>query len=148
MNSKKQTQKAFIDACSVSCDLEIVKYFISRGHDIRSKYIYGATAMRSASVKGSLEIVKCLIENGIGVNEIDQNGCAPLHYSSYNAHLELSKYLLSVGANPLVKSNSGESALSFADPEIEFDNLESRKRTIRLAMYEKLDQMFNNQSKK
>uniref|UniRef100_A0A0R3RJS0 G-patch domain-containing protein n=1 Tax=Elaeophora elaphi TaxID=1147741 RepID=A0A0R3RJS0_9BILA len=51
---------------------------------------------------------------GMDVNVSDQYGWTPLMCASYAGHLHIVKYLLSVGADVLKRSKSGETAADFA----------------------------------
>ncbi len=61
--------------------LEVVKYLVSQGADIRAKYDY---AVRLASQKGHIEVVKYLVSQGADIKS--ENDCAVI-YASRNGHL-------------------------------------------------------------
>lgn len=59
-----------------------------------------------------------LVENGADINQTDSMGFTPLHVAAWNGYVELTEYLLQKGANPNVLSQSGNTPLKFANPDI------------------------------
>ena len=78
-------------ACTDGGHLEIVKYLVSLGADIRAA---GDYAVRWASENGHLETVKYLVSVGADIRA--ENDLA-VRWASENGHLEIVKYLVSVG---------------------------------------------------
>ncbi len=73
--------------------LEIVKYLVSLGANIKAKY---NQAVVYASENGHLEIVKYLVSQGADIKDRDNSAVI---YASKNGHLETVKYLVSQGAD-------------------------------------------------
>ena len=73
--------------------LEVVKYLVGQGADVRAQYDY---ALRYASLNGHLDIVKYLVDKGSYVSAEDDFA---LRYASNNGHLEVVKYLVEQGAD-------------------------------------------------
>ena len=73
--------------------LEVVKYLVSQGADIKTRDNY---AVRWASRNGHLEVVKYLVSQGADIKTRDNYAVI---WASRNRHLEVIKYLVSQGAD-------------------------------------------------
>ncbi len=76
--------------------LEVVKYLVSLGANIRSENDF---ALKYASRNGHLEVVKYLVSLGANIHaDYDY----AVKYASQNGHLDVVKYLVSLGAPPTI----------------------------------------------
>ena len=82
--------------------------------NLASVNVRTATPLCVAISKGELEIVKKFVEYGADVNE-KSNGLTPLMIAATYNKVEIIKYLLSKGANPKIATESGYTALKFAE---------------------------------
>ena len=73
--------------------LEVVKYLVSQGADIRAVYDF---AVRLACENGYLEVVKYLVSQGADIRAVYNYA---VRYASENGNLEVVKYLVSHGAD-------------------------------------------------
>ena len=90
--------------------LEVVKYLIEQGADVRAGNDY---ALKLASENGYLEVVKYLVKQGADVRAEDDFA---LGFASSNGHLEVVKYLVKQGADV-----NDEWALKWAKRHEHFD---------------------------
>ncbi|MDH5682805.1 MAG: ankyrin repeat domain-containing protein, partial [Spirochaetota bacterium] len=97
-----------------SGELEIVKYLISKGADIKVIRKGGWTVLHSAARGGNLEIVKLLITKGADIHAKIKNGSTVLHYAASGGNLEIVKYLIDQGADPRSKNMYGRTILHSA----------------------------------
>ncbi len=103
-------------------DLEVVKYQVSMGADVRACDDY---AVGCASQNGHLEVVKYLVALGANVRADDNYA---VRYASQNGHLEVVKYLVSLGAD-ISKMSYSHKCLIFGDKIYKFYlNQKRRKR--------------------
>ncbi|WP_406832882.1 MULTISPECIES: RHS repeat-associated core domain-containing protein [unclassified Wolbachia] len=75
--------------------LDVVKYLVDKGADVKVKDNYGETSLHSSS--GKLDVVKYLVDKGADVNAKDNNGKTPLALVG-SWKTELIQYLESKGA--------------------------------------------------
>lgn len=74
----------------------------------------GMTQLMAVAAEGKLQAVQELIASGADVNETGKWRGTALMYAALNQHAEIVKILLAAGANPLVRTHKGLSALDFA----------------------------------
>ncbi len=76
----------------------------------------GSTAAHTAARAGDIETLKEIVEIMEDyVNQRDQNGWTPLHEGARAGHKEVVEILIEKGAHINEKTNSGESALWWAE---------------------------------
>lgn len=81
-------------------------------------YRSGKTALHIAVEKDSLAEVQFLVETcQVEVNTFTYNGCTPLHIAAGRGNIATVAYLLSVGADPELVTDEGDSALDLAGSE-------------------------------
>ena len=102
----------------VKNDLEILKTLIEMGADINSKTSYGFNLLHAAADTGNREILDYLLkEHDLDINsfgyETDRQR-SPLMIASKFGHTAIIELLLDNGADPNLKSNTGETALQWA----------------------------------
>ena len=88
---EEEFRLAFDTACMAG-QLELVKYFIENGINLKENGIDG---LCGACQKGQLEIIKYLLEKGVDIHDV--NDCA-LREAIESKQLEVTKYLLEKGA--------------------------------------------------
>ena len=75
----------------------------------------GKTALHMAVEKGSLTDVQFMLETcRANINATTYTGCTPLHIASGRGDIALTAYLLSMGANPDLATDEGDTALDLA----------------------------------
>ena len=75
----------------------------------------GKTALHSVVEKGSLTDVQFMLETcRANINATTYTGCTPLHIASGRGDIALTAYLLSMGANPDLVTDEGDTALDLA----------------------------------
>ena len=80
----------------------------------KSYTLKAATPLGTAIIKGELEIVKKFVEYGADVNEMS-NGMTPLMIAARYNRVEIINFLLESGANPKIKTETGWTALKYAE---------------------------------
>ena len=115
-------QSPFVEACK-SPDLEVVKYLVSQGADLRADVNYDVEV---ASENGHLEVVKYLVSQGANVQNRDNWA---VQVASENGHLEVVKYLVSQGAPTTAISEKALEYLSFCK-RMEEKNLNRAQKKI------------------
>jgi ankyrin repeat protein len=86
--------------------LNIVKFLIDQGANIKKRYTDGFTSLDQAVGEGHLEIVKFLIKVGANVNQRTCSGTA-LHTACAYGRTAIAKILINNGANTHIKNKSG-----------------------------------------
>lgn len=84
-------------------NMELVKYFISKGIDINTKGgTFEANALTAAASSGQIEIVKYLLDNGI---EMDVSSAVtnPLFSAIYGGYIDIVKELVARGIDISIK---------------------------------------------
>ena len=94
---------------------KIVKLFIKKGANVNIQDGNGKTALMYAAgnfefAQERTKVVKVLIDNGANVDIQDKEGKTALMHATMNVHTETVKYLLSIGADPFLENNYGETA--------------------------------------
>jgi len=108
---------------SILGKIEIVKYLIEQGADVRGNDDYDLIWVIE---RGHLDVVKYFVEQGA---DIHVHGEAPLKVAVYNGHLDIVKYLVEQGADvPKISSWLSTLARRSARKEI-LDYLESLRQT-------------------
>jgi ankyrin repeat protein len=85
-----------------SGNLEVVRYFITNGLELKVKNSNGETPLFNAVKSGNLEVVKYLVEKGLDVNAKDNSGNTALCYVERNnettiRYREIREFLINVG---------------------------------------------------
>ena len=68
-----------------------------------------------AVMNGNAAVVRYLVEQGAQLQNPGANGQPPVHLAAWRGHAHLVELLLSVGADPLLKNNAGETALQASE---------------------------------
>jgi ankyrin repeat protein len=98
-------------------EVEVMKVLIAAGANIKEHDpIDGMSLLHSAALANRVDAAKPLIASGAPVNDLDKYGFTPLLYASAVDFGDDSmvKLLLKSGADPKVRSKTGETALSQA----------------------------------
>ena len=110
-------------ACARGLD-ELKKYH-NDGHGVNDKDEYGETALHHCSEYGAIDSVKYLIANRADIDVLDEDGNTPLIKGVAAAeHFKVVGLLLDAGANPNIKNDYGNTALSEAQMREKNDTAE------------------------
>ncbi|KAF3142747.1 hypothetical protein TWF703_000250 [Orbilia oligospora] len=104
-------------------NLEIVNILLERGANLELRSIVtssssptaGRTPLSFAAQGGNKLLIEFLLGKGEKLDSRDAKGGTPLMYAIRNCKQEAVIRLLESGANPLIKSNDGKTALSWCD---------------------------------
>ena len=96
--------------------LEMMKYFFSRGKFVRNKY--GASPLHIATANGSLNVMKYLIEqHHYNTKDADYRSRTVLQYGA--KHIGIVKYLITEGnCDPMVTDKDGKTVLHYGAKHI------------------------------
>ena len=101
-----------------SGSVELVKFLISQGCDVRNKDSNGQTVLHNACQEGKLELAQYLVENYSDMLTIRDNaGRSPYVVAGYSGSVELVNYLTSKGCDVMEKSSNGWTVLHNACKE-------------------------------
>lgn len=81
---------------------------------VRGKDKRGSTALHRAAAIGSQPLLKMLADARAAVNVRDTDGWTPLHHALAEGHGDAGVLLVSLGADPALESNSGQTAVQVA----------------------------------
>lgn len=96
--------------------LQAVRLLLDRGAKVDAVDGEGVTPLVLASYRGQTEVVKLLLERGAAVNAQEKrNGLSSLSHAVGRGDKELVRVLLQHGADPLLKSADGRTALERAE---------------------------------
>jgi ankyrin repeat protein len=96
--------------------LKAVALLLDRGAKVDAVDGEGVTPLILASYRGQTEVVKLLLERGAAVNATEKgNGLGSLSHAVGRGDKELVSVLLAHGADPLLKSADGRTALERAE---------------------------------
>jgi ankyrin repeat protein len=96
--------------------VQAVALLLDRGAMVDATDGEGVTPLVLASYRGQTEVVKLLLERGAAVNAREKrNGLSSLSHAVGRGDKELVKVLLAHGADPLLKSADGRTALERAE---------------------------------
>ncbi len=107
---KKSGGMALLWACN-HCNLEAVKYLLSKRANVNAKEEKGGTPLHIATQSGCIEAMKMLIQLKANINAVDLDGSTPLMYSTLSLNNEPMKFLISKKANLNIRNNLGKTAL-------------------------------------
>lgn len=89
---------------------------------VDDKSVYGDQVLHLACVKGDLDDVKILLQSNADINARGEKGFTPLHYAVEQRRIEVVEYLLSVGADPCIINDNGDTAQDLAEL-LEYDEI-------------------------
>ncbi len=95
-------------------NLDLTKYYATRGKLTHLDEIYEGTAFTKAYEKGYLEIVKCLLAAGADKDKACNYGYTPLIGAATGGHAETVRLLLSAGADKYKADIGDWTALLYA----------------------------------
>ena len=95
-------------------NLEMVKYLVSNGADIKAKNNKDGTALMWAAKSGNIETVKYLVSNGADIKAKNNKDGTALMWAAKSGNIETVKFLVSNGADIKAKTENGKAALQFA----------------------------------
>jgi ankyrin repeat protein len=114
-----------------------IKEYLDRGGPIDAfDQILGAQLLYHAAYSGNIELIDVLIARGANLEAKDTEGKTPLFIAISMHNPSTVKYLLNLGANPYSVDIYDNSALGFAEQELQYENepqeIEARKAIIEL----------------
>lgn len=127
INAQSDTGSTPVRSACFMTNMEIVKYLVEHGADIKKTNYNGGTCLIN-SVQ-SVQLCSYLISKDVDVNAKDIQEKTALHYAIQEHRLETTKLLLDKGADPFSKSQNGDDALTTAclnGSQQIFDLLKSR----------------------
>lgn len=82
------------------------------------EYKSGRTPLHLVVENNSLSSVQFLLETcHANVNAVTYSGCTPLHIASGRGSIDIVAYLISMGADPDLRTDEGDTALELAGSE-------------------------------
>lgn len=114
-NAKGETQ---LHTACIAGNVASVKRLLDAGHPLNVRDHAGWLPLHEAANHGFFEVVALLVEAGGAslINDRGHSSCAgvtPLHDACSNGHLKIVELLLNKGANPTIRTDSGETPLDF-----------------------------------
>ncbi len=95
--------------------LQIVKYLLGKGADIKLTDYRGNTALLNAAYNGYTAVVKELLKNGAEINERNNHNWNALMQACVEGHFETAKFLLEKGSpTDEIDKEKGATALTLA----------------------------------
>ena len=96
-------------------DLELVKDLLRRGAVLDARSEKGKTALHYAAANGHVDVVKLLIEHRAEVDARDLEWHTPLMLAAIYGCNHTVQALVQAGADPAMKTKSGNTALVYAE---------------------------------
>eukprot|EP00919_Chromeraceae_sp_WS-2016_P008101 GHVR01019171.1.p1 GENE.GHVR01019171.1~~GHVR01019171.1.p1 ORF type:complete len:418 (+),score=38.73 GHVR01019171.1:124-1377(+) len=97
-----------LSAAVIGGNLQIVKWLVEGGADVKHVYENGETVLNMAVREHHFELVKFLLEKGVDVNHVNVNGETPLMLARNNQNPGIVKLLEGQGENSLDCVNNSE----------------------------------------
>lgn len=94
-------------------DVELVRIYISAGHDVNEFSDAGESPIDLAIRRGNRLIVELLVNSGANVNLRNLDSETPLHLAVKQNNLDFVKILIEAGANVDEKDDLGDASLHF-----------------------------------
>ena len=109
-------------------NLKVLESLIVSGANVNAKTFDGSTPLHSAAFVNTNEVVELLIVSGALINETNTKGYTPLHLAAKsNKDIRVINTLVKVGADIFAKTNTGKTALEFAQSNKSFQSVEQFK---------------------
>ncbi len=94
--------------------MELVKFLLSKGADIETKFANGSTALFWSIPEGHIDIVKLLITKGADIQAKQNDGTTLLHIAAAFGQTEIAELLIDKGLDPNTKQNEWLTPLVYA----------------------------------
>ena len=98
-----------------SGDVEVVKDLLNRGAALDARSEKGKTALHYAAANGHVDVVKLLIEHRAEIDARDLEWHTPLMLAAIYGCNHTVQALVQSGADPAMKTKSGNTALVYAE---------------------------------
>ena len=108
--------------------VKLVEFLLSKEAQINHP---GWTPLLYAATNGQVDVIKILLENHAYIDSSSPNGSTPIMMAIRGGHQAAARLLLEEGADPMVKNENGENALTWADKGRQTDLAESMRAKIR-----------------
>ncbi len=91
------------------CNLDIIRFFLEKGADLRKQNSYGQDAVFAVLNEGdteadAVEVLKLLMEYGADLYQYDRDGYQPLHRAVLHGKVSAVKYLLKQGIDKNIRT--------------------------------------------
>lgn len=110
-----------------NCSLEVIKYLLDNGADIRATDEDGQTPLHylvQKFRKDAIDVACLLLDHGAEIEELDDLGRTPLHHAvGTPSNIDIVKFLLDQGANLLAISSYSRPTLDYAISGADYDIL-------------------------
>jgi ankyrin repeat protein len=124
-NAMKETP---IMLAALGGHVKLVEFLISREAQINHP---GWTPLLYAATNGQTEVIKVLLENHAYIDSSSPNGSTPIMMAIRGGHQAAARLLLDEGADPAVKNENGENALTWADKGKQTDLADAMRAKMR-----------------
>ncbi len=120
--------------------LNVVQSFIELKYNLNAKNKLGDSPLTVAAGAGNFEVVKLLLEAGADINIQDSGGLTPLMWAAKKGHKKVVNLLKQYGADLTIKDKQENSALTYAQEELQ--NAQRADNKAKIENYEAILRML------
>src|SRR5262245_13081962 len=106
----------FLIAAGMPGTVELLRFLLDKGADLRAKDRNGETAFGHAARTADIDVVRFLVERGFDVNEPSTNGVPPLTRAMSRQYLPTIEFLLAKGGK--IRPNDMTLGTHWQDPKL------------------------------